>query len=88
MMRALREFTYAQQRRRAGDCFNVNSQQHVSALQEAKLAEVNIDTHEPVLEQHYVASAITAEDPAPIVTKRKPGRQPKGSYKRKDLVAE
>ena len=89
MMKALRAFTYAQQPRRKGDRFNVNSQHHIMALVAAKLAVVDAD--EPAVQTHYIADAYTAAEPAPIVPPKRGRGRPKGTggtYKRRDLVAE
>ena len=80
MMKALREFTYGQQKRRAGDLFDVRLEQHVMALVTAKLAEV--DTDSPAVHERYEAKDVTADGPP-----KRRGR-PKGTYKRHDLVAE
>lgn len=82
MMKALREFTYGQTKRRAGDRFTVVSKQHVAALEAAKLAEVDVAATDDA--QDEVRAQTKELDAQP---KRGRGR-PKGTYKRRDLVAE
>lgn len=88
-MKALRAFRYGCHRR-VGDVFIVMDDRVAAVFKQSKLAvavadEGSVTDEVSVVEPEAVASP--EPQATPEVVKRKRGR-PKGTYKRKDLVAE
>ena len=96
-MKALHAFTFARRRLRAGERFEAR-EEHANALRMAYLAVDVVEFKAPAsitdedaarlkdeFEQASVATKVMVVDATP--PKRGRGR-PKGSYKRRDLVAE
>ena len=94
-MKALHAFTFARRRLRAGERFEAR-EEHANALRMAYLAVDDLEASTPQPQQPPKPTPAPIPSPIPPAQQPEPphmppkrGRgRPKGSYKRRDLVAE